>query len=166
MVALADYWARRRTLLAQREAAWAAPEDALEARAAEARLLEDAALEALDRAFPPLAEDAAPPLDEGALTLVLFPLDDAGDALAVLASHAGAFRGAVRPATDALEGLDEPIESASSIRVLAHGPAASLDVHLLPWRGAPLGVSDAASPRSAEFDISKRKEISLYIVGM
>lgn len=134
--ALDRYWAHRRALRERTEETWSLALDRLAEHAAESEALESRALEDLDRAFPPLDREL-PPLPDDELALVLFPTEGG---VAVLASLAGEHRGSVRAQDDLLEGLDDWIASATAVRVLAHGTAAAIDVHQLPWNGDALGA--------------------------
>ncbi len=133
--ALERYWAHRRALRERTEETWSLPADRLAEHTARSEALESRALEDLDRAFPPLDREL-PPLPRDELVLVLFPTDRG---LAVLATRDGEHRGAIRSPDALLEGLDDWLEATATIRVLAHGEAAAIDVHRHPWRGRSLG---------------------------
>ena len=142
------------------------PLDALDAFTAE-RAAAQAKLDAdLEQALAGIAgPPSLPPLGPGELLLAGYPLDDGWAAFAVTASATAARRLAAldaaappdRLAAQLLEPFHSLLEEAREIRFAPYGPLLRVDLHALPWLGAPLlerrpvlyPLDLAVAPRSA-----------------
>jgi hypothetical protein len=112
------------------------------ARAAALVAARRAALDALD--LRGWSTGPLPPLTD--LTLVVAPLPEGAALFVVDGGQVRALRAPdVRPDADPsalsralLDPLDAPLERAARVRLLATGDWADVELHALPWRGAPL----------------------------
>ena len=150
---LSKYAREREAIEAESSADWSVPADRLASARDARRVREDAARAALDEAFRALAESAPPVVAhrspvEGELLIAFQPSADGRRIHAFTQDSSQVAETTLEPipsdATEAeladriLTPLAPRISAAKKLLVLSHGPLAGVDVHALPWRGAPL----------------------------
>jgi tetratricopeptide (TPR) repeat protein len=144
----AGYHAARAALDAAAADDWKLPADKLTRARADRAEREGELREALEQAMAALGEPPAAnpaPIAEGTLMLLAFPTRDRWVAFAASSTSVEAMQFEV-PAVDdtarwasaLLSPFDAAIAEAKRLAVLPYGPMRAVDVHALPWRGAPV----------------------------